>query len=256
MNSIEIFDVDGTITHVFGEIDNESFYDSYDLWFCVSRALVKDTELFLKEVSIWKKEMESGCDPMILSYEMMQKAINFLIDQNTEDQIYKIGFGISCDFIHKNIMRKDALLYINNRLEHGIDCVFSSANYKEAVISFRDALIHTGLINSKYKENIHIIGSEIDWKLKRLNHINVAQNKVIGLMKYFNISYSDLKLIAKRSFGDDPFFNDLHLLRLCTNNSYLINTIKNQSYQGNEFNKLDWDYLIQQEENNENTYIS
>jgi hypothetical protein len=60
-----------------------------------------------------------------------------------------------------------------------------------------------------------------------VRHINVAKNKVLGLLDTLKITEDELKERTFMVFGDDPVVNDIALFSLNENSSYLIETPKN-----------------------------
>jgi hypothetical protein len=228
-SGLEVFDIDGTLTYTTEEIKTIVPYSSFDLFHCITSRISNQSLLFDQEFSFWKKKIADGGDPYLETLDMMNIALTIMPEDTTGNSIYNCALGIVDNFIDFGIIREGSIQYLNKKLQSGIKCILSTANYHEGALAFKDRLVERGLIERKNIDHLIVIGSEIDWKLKSISHLNYGEKKVDGICKYFNSNLEELKQYVNHSYGDDPDRNDKHILELASKKSFVIETPSNSA---------------------------
>ena len=70
-----IYDIDGTLTHVYGDIHDTSGCDTYAFWPLISYHFSDNEVKLRKMVADWEKSMVTENDPVGSSYKIMQASI-------------------------------------------------------------------------------------------------------------------------------------------------------------------------------------
>ena len=175
--NIDIFDIDGTITH------------SKDLWVESSLFSSKNKEKLISLIESLKKDKS-----IYNSKKIMKETI--------KDIDYSLFKSFNYDF--NSIIRKEAIATMKNSIADKI--ILSTTNYEEVGILFKNFL------EKKYNIlNLEVQGTQIDWEKREINYFNIAYNK----SKRIKEKYPLANFI--NAYGDDPYVNDKGILELAEN---------------------------------------
>src|SRR5690348_13763999 len=103
---IDIWDIDGTLTYVHGDIVDTSGYSSYAFWPLITERFTKDKAIFNKMVVEWEESMKTETDPTASSHRMMQKGIMTFQDTVSAKHIYQFAKETTLTFIQHGVIRK------------------------------------------------------------------------------------------------------------------------------------------------------
>lgn len=231
--SIEIFDLDGTLTEEFSSIvgdKTKTGIETYSYWNLITRELVADKNEFDAKASAWKKMVTTtnGIDKIESSKDMTEIGLQLFRQENrSADVMQKIAFEITKLFFKSGIIVIEAVEYLTYRLKQNVTCVISTASYEDGAKGFVNGLVACGLIAPELAAKIVISGTKIDWQQLKITHMNVDNNKILGLEKTLGQPIEKLKPKICAIFGDDPEINDKALLGGLCDHSFVIKTIKN-----------------------------
>ena len=216
MNSYDIYDIDGTLTK-----------PGHDLWYLTTQSIVQDKNQFEDDVQNWKQEIKSGQSPKQASEKMMQRGLDLLPLGVNAATIRSHAGAIADDIIRTESHYPQAFSLIQQRINLGIQIIFSTTNYQEGALGFLDSIIKYKLISQQDAEKITITGTQINWQTKSIHHFNMAEGKVLGIVNTLKISESELSQNTQAVYIDDPMGNDQALINL-TNSVYVIVNEKNR----------------------------
>jgi hypothetical protein len=228
---IEIFDIDGTLTYVFGDIPDTTKLKTYSFWPLITERFTKDINILNEMVLAWEESMLTEEDPTGSSHRMMQAGVETFREDVKADDIRQYAKSITLEFINHGVIRKEAIEYLQNRIQNGIVCVLSTGSYQEGAMGFVDALIEKGLLRLEEESNnmLRVTGALVDWATRTLTHANVRERKLIGIEKVMGQSLNILKPDIEAVYGDDPWINDKDILTLVSKErAYVIRTAKNK----------------------------
>lgn len=226
---IDIFDLDGTLTYTHGDIEDTSGYPSYAYWVLINFHFVKDSLILQKMIMEWEELMKSEKDPAGCSHVMMQKALEIFHDGINGQDVYLFSKEVTHRFVQHNIVRKEAIAHLKNRIQKNVLCIISTGSYEESALGFVDALVEAGWLTEKDKQFLRVSGGIIDWKKRKVMHANVCDNKLIGIANVLDLHIDDIKPHVENVYGDDPEINDKDILALAPQGSaHVIATIKNK----------------------------
>lgn len=172
--------------------------------------------------------MKTEKDPTGSSHRMLQRGIDMLCKNITQEHIYCFAKETTLKFITHGVIRKDAVAFLEERVRQGILCVLSTGSYQDGAIGFVDALTESGLISSTTRDSLLISGAVIDWEQKVVVHANVRDRKLIGLEKVTGHKINALKPHIEAVYADDPWINDRDILGIVSKErAYVITTVKN-----------------------------
>lgn len=233
---IEIFDLDGTLTeeysHEIGD-KTKSGLTTYSFWNLITRNLVANKNEFDEEAAAWKRMVTTtdGIDKVQSSKEMTEVGIKFFQDKyKNADAIRNQAAEVTKLFFHGGIIAFDAIKYLNYRLKQGVVCIISTASYEDGARGFVDGLVDCDLLPQELAEKIVFSGTRIDWDKMQVSHMNVDNNKLLGLTLTTGYAIKTIKPQIKAVFGDDPKINDRALLDGLCKHSFVIKTAKNKDF--------------------------
>ncbi len=189
--------------------------------------MVQDQNQFEDDVQNWKQEIKLGQCPKISSERMMQRGLDLLPSEVNAAMIRYQAEAITDYLIQNKYYYPQAFLWIQQIINRGIKIIFSTTNYQEGALGFIDSLIKHQLISQQDAEIITITGSQINWQTQSIDHFNMAEGKVFGIINTLKISESDLVENTQGVYIDDPTGNDKALIDL-TKNVYVIINEKNR----------------------------
>jgi hypothetical protein len=225
---IVIYDIDGTLTYLYGDIPDATGYDTYAFWPLISYNFASDATALRKDVANWDESMKTESDPTGSSHKMMQASINTFIFTACADAIRKYAKAITLEFVKCGVLRVEAIQHLERNLEEGNTCVLSTGSYQDGAYGFVDGLIESRLLSPAAGQKILISGAIVDWGSKTLIHANVRERKIAGLENVFKKKIGDFKNEILAVFADDPWINDRDILALAPfNSAYVIETKKN-----------------------------
>ena len=73
---IEIFDIDGTLTYVHGDIEDKTNFSTYAYWPLITNKFAKDKNALKKMIAVWEESMKTEQDQTGSSRRMMQAGID------------------------------------------------------------------------------------------------------------------------------------------------------------------------------------
>jgi hypothetical protein len=228
---IEIFDIDGTLTHAHGDIADQTGCRTYAFWPLITEHFTKDIESLRKSIDTWEESMKEEKDPTGSSHRMMQLGVESFHEGVTPDKVRQFAKETTQHFIKCGVVRKDAIAFLKKKIEDGVICILSTGSYQDGALGFVDALAENGLLEltSESKELLHISGAIVDWDNKKLLHANVRERKLVGIEIVMKQSITALQPYIKAAYGDDPWINDKDILDIAPRErSFVIGTNKNK----------------------------
>lgn len=163
-------------------------------------------------------------DPVKYSMEYMSEALRlYLAYGHTSASIYNLTLDI---FQEKFKFYPEFLKLFKDANETNSEFIFCTANHYASAKAILDILRSElrkmgGIPNHKEK----LISSVINWNSKRVDYINVAENKA-NAVKEMGINLDNVSMII----GDDPYVNDIELFKLKPEASRLIKTENNAGF--------------------------
>jgi hypothetical protein len=220
-NLIDVYDIDGTLTD-----------PKVDLWRLVTERLSSDRSEFHRHWTNWQKIIQDIEDPFHHSLEMMQLGIGLLPPGTIGEKVYLTAKNFVLDMIQENQVNQHAIDFIKRQIGRDYQVVLSTANYLEGGKAFADALVEAGWLNQEHRSSITVSGTRVDWDSLSVDHFNMADMKVKGLMTTLQMDEKNIKDRVNFVFADDPLGNDRAILNL-SNNSFVIRNHKNESLLAN-----------------------
>jgi hypothetical protein len=209
---------------IITDIDQTITVPGIDIWEHITTSLVHGDKIneYKNEFAEYKKT--SSADPVGASKKMMENAVNMFGGCVDSDVIYQAAAVKINSLIRDRGIRDSSVELLIRFIAGGGKVILSTANYQEAACAIRDNLFQ----DEEIKKHVLVSGSVVDWEAKVVEHINVAENKVTGIMNELKITEDELKKRTHLVFGDDPVVNDIALFRLKKDSCYLIETPKNR----------------------------
>lgn len=243
---IDIFDIDGTLTYVFGDIDNKTEYNTYAFWPLISNNFTKDVNALTKMIEQWEQSMQNEPDPTGSSHQMMQKSIETFREGITANDIKDFAKKITLHFIRHGVIRKEAIAYLEARVKQDILCILSTGSYQDGAYGFVEALAETKLISADTAKALHVSGAIVDWENKKLLHANVRERKIIGIEKLMKQDIDTLRPCIQAVYADDPWINDKGIMEIAPRGgAHVISTVKNHRKKLNDgYRFTTWSALI------------
>lgn len=233
--SIEIFDLDGTLTEEFSSAIGDKTatgIGTYSYWNLITRDLVSDKSEFDTKATAWKRMVTTteGIDRIESSKDMTEIGMQLFCQANrSADAVQRKAAEITKLFFKHGIVITEAIEYLKYRLSQNVICVISTASYEDGAKGFVDGLVECGLIPRELTAKIVISGTQINWEQLKVTHMNVDGNKLLGIERIFRQPIDRLRPRIHAIFGDDPAINDRALLSGLCDYSFVIKTVKNAS---------------------------
>lgn len=226
---IEIFDIDGTLTYAYGDICDTTGFKTYAFWPLISEHFTKDIAILIKMIEEWEESMKFEQDHTGSSHLMMQRSIETFRSNVTSTEVRSFAKEVTLLFIEKGVIRKEAIAYLEEKVQQGILCILSTGSYQDGAAGFVDALEESKLISKNTALALYISGAIVDWEKGKLLHANVRERKIIGIERLFDQEISTLKEHIQAIYADDPWINDRDILTLAPQaNAFVISTVKNK----------------------------
>lgn len=226
---IDIWDIDGTLTLAHGDMKDTSGFHTYAFWPLITERFTKDLAELRKMIATWDESMKTEKDPTQSSHDMLQRGIETFRDSISHLEIYHFAKETTLKFIQHGIVRKEAITYLEDRINQGITCILSTGSYQDGATGFADALVESGFLSLKARNQLLISGAVIDWKNKKVLHANIRDRKLIGLEKVLGMKLQDIKPHIQAVYADDPWINDRDILSIAPRDAaYVIATSKNR----------------------------
>jgi phosphoserine phosphatase len=163
--SIEIFDLDGTLTEEFSPTigdKTKTGIETYSYWNLITRELVTDKNEFDAKSSAWKKMVTSAesIDKIESSKDMTEIGLQLFRQENRNaDVMQKTATEITKLFFKYGVIVTEAIEYIAYRLKQNVTCVISTASYEDGAKGFINGLAICGLIAPELAAKIIISGT-------------------------------------------------------------------------------------------------
>jgi hypothetical protein len=215
-NRLIITDIDQTITT-----------PGIDIWEQITTHLVEEGKKKDYKNDLFEFKGAASSDPVGASKRMMRNAINMFADDVDSSIIYAAATEKINVLKANNCIRESSVEFLSRFITDGGIVVLSTANYQEAACAIRDTLFE----DEHLRKNVIVSGSVIDWDARNVKHINVAKNKISGILHTLKITEDELKARTFMVFGDDPVINDIALFTLNKSSSYLMETPKNKQLE-------------------------
>ena len=231
MKQVQIFDVDGTLTH--NKIDwlAPTNFESFSFWPLISNELCYEKKALQLAVRKWKANMKIENDVDQSSFDMMQRTVEKHFHSSvTGEELVRCAQTITQQFIEQEIIQMNAINYIRSCLEQDVICVLTTGSYLDGLQGFAEVLMTEGYLPRS--KNLYLNGAEFDWERKILRHANIGKHKVTKLKS--TLRGIDYKITA--AFGDDPYVNDKGILELALEYNAPAIVIKSKKNKQNEFN--------------------
>src|SRR3989338_1270355 len=245
---VEIFDIDGTLTYVHGDIEDKTNFSTYAYWPLITNKFAKDKNALKKMIAVWEESMKTEQDQTGSSRRMMQAGIDTFPEDVIGEMIRQCAKEITLQFIEHDIIRKEAIAYLLSKTQQGIVCILSTGSYQDGAIGFVDALIEKGLLTEQSRDLLFVTGAMVDWDKKKLTHVNVRERKLVGIEMVMQKRMVDLMPFVKAVYADDPWINDRDILAIAPREkSYVIQTAKNKNkLLPNGYTLITWKEIIEQ----------
>jgi len=229
MPPIEIFDIDGTLTRVFGDIPDKTGYGTYAFWPLITHHFTKDSATLQKMIDAWDESMKTETDPTGSSHKMMQKGIDTFKEGVTGENVREFAKQVTHRFVRSGAVRKEAIAFLEQRVKQGVTCILSTGSYQDGALGFVDALAQEGLISKETQKALRVSGATVDWDDYLLLHANVRERKPIGIEKTMGKKLSELQPLVRAVYADDPWINDKGIIEMAPpGKGYVITTGKNK----------------------------
>ncbi|OGT06124.1 MAG: hypothetical protein A2X78_02005 [Gammaproteobacteria bacterium GWE2_37_16] len=241
-----IYDIDGTLTHVHGDIQDTSGCDTYAFWPLISYHFSDNEVELRKMVADWEKSMITENDPVGSSYKIMQAGIQTFRANTNSSSIREYAKQITELFVKHKIIHQKAISHLENSIRNGAVCLFSTGSYQDGAYGFRDGLVASGTITQEIANQILISGAKVDWENKTLLHANVRERKIIGLEQALEKPALEIRNCIKAVFADDPLVNDRDILNLAPpNKAFVITTGRNSTQTiPDRYIRTTWDEIM------------
>jgi hypothetical protein len=148
------------------------------------------------------------------------------------EEVYLETKNIVLDMIQDNEVNQQAIEFMKRQIGKNYQVVLSTANYIEGGKAFADALVDAGWLNPEHRSSITVSGTRVDWDTLSVDHFNMAEMKVKGLMATLRMDENNIRDRVNFVFADDPVGNDRAILNLSAK-SYVIRHHKNESLLAN-----------------------
>ncbi len=246
---IKIFDIDGTLTHAYGDIADKTGYETYAFWPLITAHFTKDKDVLNKMIADWEESMNTEKDPTGSSHDMMQKGINTFRSDANGAAVRAFAKGVTLKFIEQGVIRKEAIAYLEKQAKQGVICILSTGSYQDGALGFVDALVEKGLISKETQKALYVSGAVVDWDSFTLLHANVRERKLLGIEAVTGRKISELQQHIKAVYGDDPWINDKDILEIAPPGvAYVITTCKNNNKElPSGYSLTTWNNIIKQE---------
>jgi len=229
---IDIWDIDGTMTYVHGDITDTSGYNTYAFWPLISKHFTKDAIQLQQMIDAWEASMKTEPDPTGSSHAMMQKSIETFKENITSQDVSSYAKELTLQFIKHGVIRNEAIQHFEARLSQGVVCILSTGSYEDGARGFVDALIENGMLSKKSAELIRLSGAVVDWEKRILLHANVRERKLTGIEKVMGRNISLFKGNIENVYADDPWVNDQGIISIAPpSGAHVITTVKNKDKQ-------------------------
>jgi len=209
---------------IITDIDQTITVPGVDIWEHITTSLVHDDKIHAYRNEFAEYKNAASADPIGASKRMMENAVSMFGGNVNSEAIYGAAAEKISSLIRDKGIRESSIELLCRFIADGGKVVLSTANYQEAAHAIRDHLFE----DEEIRKHVFVSGSQVDWDAKVVKHINVAENKVSGILDTLTITEGELKERTHMVFGDDPVVNDIELFRLNKNGSYLIETPKNK----------------------------
>jgi hypothetical protein len=230
-SSIAAFDIDGTITT-----------EGPDLWRVVTRNLSRDTARFDAAVARWRQDKPG--DPFGASKAMMRVGLELLDLPAGVDTIREEARTVTRALIAEGRIREKAIATVEALHHEGKTIVWTTTNYQESAATFLRALMEHGSIDERVGQQVHVIGTRVNWDARFLSFLNMGSGKVKSLEAW--VATRDSAAVRRpidewlaAAFGDEPLGNDRELLEAASK-SYVVVTAKNSSSDLGAHERLEW----------------
>ncbi len=246
---IQIFDIDGTLTHAHGDIPDKTGLETYAFWPLLSKYFTQDVNQLNKMIHAWEESMKTELDPTGSSHKMMQVSLDTFRGGVTADTMRSYAKELTLKFIRCGVIRKEAVAYLERQAKQGITCVLSTGSYLDGALGFVDALVEAGLISKETQRSLHISGAIVDWEDYTLIHANVRERKLLGIGMAMGKTLEEVQPHVTAAFGDDPWINDKNILEIAPKGKgYVITTSKNKNKElPSGYSLTTWDSIISRE---------
>ena len=255
--NIYIFDIDGTLTSTDQALTRAGGHETHAFWDLITYYFVSDKASLKQEISLWREGVaQLSEEQFILSSKMMlQRSLNYLPAEITEQNIIDRAKEITSDFIRSGVVISEAIAFLDRKVNEGHICVLSTGSYESGAQGFLAALHEHDLISPVAFDSIIVSGAVVDWKAKQVTHANIHNNKIKGLNEHLAQKHR-LKLpLASEAeskvyvYADDPAGNDHGILTLTDpSRRFVIPQPGNVSdASGFEYHRLSWDSIITNE---------
>lgn len=244
-----IYDIDGTLTRSYGDIQDTSGCETYAFWPLISYHFSENEIELRKMVADWEKSMANESDPVGSSYKIMQAGIKTFRQDATSTSIREYAKQITELFVRHKIIHQKAISHLENSVRNGNVCVFSTGSYQDGAYGFRDGLVASGIITQEIANQILISGAKVDWINKTLLHANVRERKIIGLEQTLKKTTLEIRNCISAVFADDPLVNDRDILDLAPPNKAFVIATRKNSIQTipDRYIRTTWDEILTKE---------
>ena len=232
--SIQIFDLDGTLTIEFdpseGDLTGEGL-DTYSYWHRITRKLVPDPEAFDVREKNWIKMIVTAKDiDMVASLKERTKTEIGMFAESDKNNaaIQRQAALMTHDFFSRGILELDAIRYLEYQLRAGVVCAISTGGDESGASGFVDGLVGCELLPQELAGKIVVSGTRINWDEMMVEHLNVGVLKLRGLELVFQKPIDDIQKRTQAVFGNDPDEGDRALLYGFCQHSFVKKTIKNE----------------------------
>lgn len=226
---IDIWDLDGTLTYAYGDIIDKTGLTTYAFWPLITEQFTQDVDALRQITAEWEESMKTEPDPTGSSHSMLQRGIDTFPENITQQHIYLFAKEITKKFIQHQVIRREAIAHLEERIKQGVLCIISTGSYQDGAFGFVDALIENHLLSITAKNSLLISGAVIDWEKRLVLHANVRDRKLIGIEMVTGKKIGILLPHIEAVYADDPWINDRDILSIVPQErAYVIKTIKNQ----------------------------
>lgn len=214
-----IFDLDGTLTCLKGEMPDVLSVKYCALSDDVYDILVSDKDLHARIMSAWSEEKKTNQDKIGVAINFNNQILRIIPeDKKNDDAIFNAAVEAASLYMEHGVIRMEAISFLVQALEKGNKCIISTASFEAAARGFIHALVIKNIIPEDLEKNIICIGTKIDWKAVEIIHYNSAQGKITGLESFFSLDIETIAEAVDFAIGDEPNSGDYELLSIMTPN--------------------------------------